>query len=62
MCEKLKNENDPLYTKCCVNQLDLVLEYLEMSERFFISGNYIAANYWALKALELLQEIEKCCT
>ena len=60
-CEKLKNENDPLYSKCCVDRLDEVAEYLEIAEKHFMSGNFIAANYWALKALEILQEIEECC-
>jgi len=62
MCEKLKNENDPLYSKCCVDRLDEVTAYLEMAEKYFMSGNFIAANYWALQALEILQEIEECCT
>ena len=62
ICEKLKDENDPLYSTCCVNRLDEVTEYLEMAEKFYMGGNYIAANYWALKALGLLQEIEECCT
>ena len=61
-CEKLKDEGDPLYSTCCVNRLDDVQEYLEMAEKFYMGGNYIAANYWALKALELLQETEECCT
>lgn len=61
-CDKLKDENDPLYSACCVDRLDEVTEYLEMAEKFYMGRNYIAANYWTLKALELLQEIEECCT
>jgi hypothetical protein len=60
-CTKLKDEEDSLCSTCCVNRLDEVTEYLEMAEKFFMGGNYIAANYWALKALNLLQEIEECC-
>lgn len=60
-CGKLKDENDPLYSECCVNRLDEVQEFSEMAEKFYMGGNYIAANYWALKALDLLQEIEECC-
>ena len=59
-CDKLKDEDDPLYNGCCANRLDEVQEFLEMVEKFYMGGNYIAANYWALKALNLLQEIEEC--
>ncbi|MGD2249154.1 MAG: hypothetical protein PVF58_12180 [Candidatus Methanofastidiosia archaeon] len=59
-CTKLKDENDPLYGKCCADRLDKPLKYLEMAKEFFSASNYIAANYWALKALDLLQEIEEC--
>ncbi|MGC1121647.1 MAG: hypothetical protein WBA22_11195 [Candidatus Methanofastidiosia archaeon] len=59
--EKLKDENDHLYSKCCVNRLSEVTEFLEMAEKFYMGGDYIAANYWALKALDLLQEIQECC-
>ena len=58
---KPKDEEDPLYSKCCVNRLDEITEYLEMAEKFFMGGNYIAANYWALGALTLLQEVEERC-
>ena len=58
-CTKLKDEEDPLYNTCCINRLDEIIEYLEMAEKFFMGGNYIAANYWALKALNLLHEIEE---
>ncbi|KYK37391.1 MAG: hypothetical protein AYK18_10110 [Theionarchaea archaeon DG-70] len=60
-CDKLKDEDDPLYSECCVNRLDEVTGYLEMAEKFYMGGNYIAANYWALKALDLLHEIQECC-
>jgi len=60
-CDKLKDKNDPLYSECRVNRLDEVQEFSKMAEEFYMGGNYIAANYWALKALDLLQEIEKCC-
>ena len=60
-CTKLRDEEDPSYSKCCVNRLDEVTGFLEMAEKFFMGGNYIAANYWGLKALNLLQEIEECC-
>ena len=60
-CTKLKDKEDLLYSKCCADRLDDVTEYIKIAERFFIGGNYIAANYWALKALTLLQEIEECC-
>jgi hypothetical protein len=61
-CDSLKDENDPLYSTCCIKRLDDAQEYLEMVEKFYMGGNYIAANYWALTALELLQEITECCT
>ena len=61
-CDNLKDENNPLYSTCCVDRLNEVQEYLEMAEKFYRGGNYIAANYWTLKALELLQEIAECCT
>ena len=60
-CDKLKDEHDPLYSKCCIDRLDEVQEFLEMAEKFYRGRNYIAANYWALKALDLLQEIQECC-
>jgi hypothetical protein len=44
-CDSLKDENDPLYSTCCINRLDGVTEYLEMAETFYMGGNYIAANY-----------------
>ena len=53
------HEDDPLYYKCCVNRPDEVTEYLEMAEKFFVGGNYIAANYWALRAPELLGYCER---
>jgi len=37
--------------------LEKVEENLEKAEEFYESGNYIAANYWALQALELMQQI-----
>lgn len=61
-CDKLKDEDDPLYSTCCANRLDEVTEYLEIAEKVYMGENYIAANYWALKALKLLQEIQECCT
>jgi hypothetical protein len=61
-CTELKNEEDPLHSTCCLNKLNGVTGYLEMAEKFFIGENYIAANYWALKALNLLRDIEECCS
>lgn len=61
-CNKLRDEDDPFYSKCCVDRLDEAMEFLEMAEKFFASGNYIAANNYALKALDLLQKIQECCT
>jgi beta propeller repeat protein len=61
-CEKPKEEGDPLHDTCCVDRLDEVKEYLGTAEKFFMGGNYIAANYWAVKALGVLHEIEECCS
>jgi beta propeller repeat protein len=61
MCEKLKDEQNPLYTTCCVDRLDRAKELLKETENFFASGNYIAANTFALEALDLLEQILECC-
>ncbi|KYK32967.1 MAG: hypothetical protein AYK19_14565 [Theionarchaea archaeon DG-70-1] len=61
-CEEFKEENDPLYNSCCIDGLDEVKEFLELAEKFYASGNYVAANYWSLRALELLQAIQECYT
>lgn len=49
-CTKLKDEENPLYSKCCVNRLDEITECLEMAEKFFMGGNYIAANYLGIRS------------
>jgi hypothetical protein len=52
------DEDDPLYEKCH-KDLEEAMEFIEKAEKFFMGGNYIAANYWALKAIAKLNEILK---
>jgi hypothetical protein len=52
---------DEFYRECCENKLDEIRNLIERAERYFEDGNYIAANYWALKAYTLLVEIGVCC-
>jgi beta propeller repeat protein len=61
-CEKLKSEQDPRYTTCCADRVGDVEKLLKEAEKSFTCGNYIAANTFALKALELLQQICECCS
>ena len=59
-CDVLKSMNDPLHSTCCVDGLDRIAELIEKAEQFYASGNYIAANNYALEALALLEEIQEC--
>ena len=47
-------------TTPCEALLEKVHEYLRLAQENYEKGNYIAANYWALEALALLEETEKC--
>lgn len=59
-CTQLSDEEDALYSTCCLDVLDEAIQLLEMAEQFYASGNYMAANYYALEALTLLQKIQEC--
>ena len=58
----LLTELDQSSSTSCFDRLTDVETYLEKAETFFMSGNYIAANYWVLQAYNLLQEIQECFT
>ncbi|MFQ5891706.1 MAG: hypothetical protein ACE5HW_02795 [Candidatus Methanofastidiosia archaeon] len=60
-CTELKNREDPKFDECCSGKIDEVIEFLKLAEKFYASGNYIAASNYALKAIEILKEIIKCC-
>ncbi|MFQ5892013.1 MAG: hypothetical protein ACE5HW_04390 [Candidatus Methanofastidiosia archaeon] len=62
LCEGLKEKEDPTFDECCSEEkFNEAKELLEMAEKFFIGGNYIAANNFALKAILKLEEIIECC-
>ena len=44
----------------CVELLEQAKEALEKARMCSIGGNYIAANFWAIKAIELLKECIEC--
>jgi hypothetical protein len=58
-CRELEKEGDPLYEQCCTN-IEEVITLIEKAEEFFLGGNYIAANNFALKAITRLEEIIAC--
>ncbi|MFQ6088439.1 MAG: hypothetical protein ACE5K0_06020 [Candidatus Methanofastidiosia archaeon] len=62
LCQELSDKEDPKFEECCSeNRLNEAKELLEMAEKFFMGGNYIAANNFALKAIAKLEEIIECC-
>ncbi|MFQ6088653.1 MAG: right-handed parallel beta-helix repeat-containing protein [Candidatus Methanofastidiosia archaeon] len=61
-CDELKDKEDPKFDECCSeDKLNEVIELLKTAEKLFASGNYIAASNYALKAIEILEEILECC-
>ena len=58
---QMEGGNDPLCSECFLDKMNEATKLLELAEKFYTGGNYIAANYWALMALDLLQQIEECC-
>ncbi|MFQ6088632.1 MAG: hypothetical protein ACE5K0_07000, partial [Candidatus Methanofastidiosia archaeon] len=62
LCDGLREKDDPKFDECCSeNKFSEARELLEMAEKFFSGGNYIAANNFALKAIAKLEEIIECC-
>ncbi|MFQ6088786.1 MAG: hypothetical protein ACE5K0_07800 [Candidatus Methanofastidiosia archaeon] len=47
-------------TKECEELYEKAIEFLEKAENFYKGGNYIAANNYALKAIELFEEAIEC--
>jgi hypothetical protein len=60
-CGTLKDDGNRLYAGCCKDTLGKVIELIEIAEGFYVGENYIAADNFALEALELLQQIQVCC-
>ncbi|MFQ5892243.1 MAG: hypothetical protein ACE5HW_05570, partial [Candidatus Methanofastidiosia archaeon] len=60
-CNELKEKEDPKFDECCSGTLDEAISLLEMAEKFYMSGNFIAANNYAMKAIQILNEILECC-
>lgn len=60
-CGKLKDDGNRLYAGCCKDTLGKIIELIEIAEGFYVGENYIAADNFALEALELLQQIQVCC-
>lgn len=44
----------------CEELLEQAKEALEKAYMYFAGGNYIAANYWAMQAIEFLEKCRKC--
>ncbi|MFQ6087718.1 MAG: hypothetical protein ACE5K0_02295 [Candidatus Methanofastidiosia archaeon] len=62
LCAELKEKEDPKFDECCSeDKFKEAKELLEMAEKFFSGGNYIAANNYALRAIAKLEEIIECC-
>ncbi|MFQ6087312.1 MAG: hypothetical protein ACE5K0_00215, partial [Candidatus Methanofastidiosia archaeon] len=61
ICSGLKEKEDPKFDECCSGTLDEAISLLEMAEKFYMSGNFIAANNYAMKAIQILNEILECC-
>ncbi|MFQ6088025.1 MAG: S8 family serine peptidase [Candidatus Methanofastidiosia archaeon] len=54
-------ESKEKFDECCSeDKFNEVKELLELAEKFFIGGNYTAANNYALKAIAMLEEIIEC--